>query len=113
MAQATTPVVVDGALTDAAWTAAIATEGFVQSEPFTGQPATERTTVRMLCDGAALFIGAMCHDSDAASLVAKDLRKDFALTGQDTFEVVIDSFGDKRNGFLFATTPAGANWNNN
>ena len=108
VAQATTPVVVDGALTDAAWTAAIATEGFVQSEPFTGQPATERTTVRMLCDGAALFIGAMCHDSDAASLVAKDLRKDFALTGQDTFEVVIDSFGDKRNGFLFATTPAGA-----
>lgn len=108
VAQATTPVVVDGALTDAAWTAAIATEGFVQSEPFTGQPATERTTVRMLFDGAALFIGAMCHDSDAASLVVKDLRKDFALTGQDTFEVVIDSFGDKRNGFLFATTPAGA-----
>jgi len=108
VAPATTPVVLDGALTDAAWTAAVPTGGFVQSEPHTGQPATERTTVRMLFDGATLFIGAMCDDSDAAGLVVNDLRKDFALTGQDTFEVVIDSFGDKRNGFLFATNPAGA-----
>lgn len=108
VAPAATPVVVDGELTDAAWTTAVPTEGFVQSEPNTGQPATERTTVRMVFDGSTLFIGAMCYDSDAAGLVVKDLRKDFALTGQDTFEVVIDSFGDKRNGFLFATNPAGA-----
>ena len=104
----TKPVTVDGRLNDAAWKDAEAVDGFIQSEPATGQPATERTTVRMLFDGVTLFIGAFCYDRDPAGIIVNDLRKDFSLTGQDTFEVIIDSFGDKRNGFLFATNPDGA-----
>jgi hypothetical protein len=102
------PIVVDGALDDAAWAESIAVEGFTQSEPQAGQPATERTTVRMAFDGVTLFIAAFCYDRDPAGIIVNDLRKDFSLTGQDTFEVILDSFGDRRNGFLFATNPDGA-----
>ena len=103
-----TPMTVDGALDEAAWRQGEAADGFIQSEPATGQAATERTTVRIVFDGVTLFIGATCYDRDPAGIIVNDLRKDFALTGQDTFEVVLDSFGDRRNGFLFATNAAGA-----
>jgi len=106
--RATTPIVVDGILDDAAWRMGEAVEGFIQSEPVTGEAATERTTVRMVFDGATLYIAAFCYDRDPSGIIVNDLRKDFTLTGQDTFEVILDSFGDKRNGFLFATNAAGA-----
>ncbi len=37
-----------------------------------------------------------------------DIHKDFAGTEQDTFEVLLDTFADRRNGFVFATNAAGA-----
>ncbi len=103
-----TPITLDGVLDEAAWKTGDVADGFIQSEPATGQPATERTTVRMVFDGVTLFIGAYCYDREPSGVIVMDLRKDFALAGQDTFEVILDSFGDKRNGFLFATNADGA-----
>lgn len=103
-----TPITVDGVLDDEAWSKAEPIEGFTQSEPAAGEPATERTVVRMAFDGTTLFIAAYCYDRDPSGIIVRDLRKDFTLTGQDTFEVILDTFGDKRNGFFFATNAAGA-----
>ena len=51
---------------------------------------------------------ALCHDSDPAHIVVNDIRKDFAGAEQDIFEVLLDTFEDRRNGFVFATNAAGA-----
>ena len=40
-------------------------------------------------------------------IVVTDIRKDFRLTNQDVFEVIIDTFGDRRNRYVFATNPGG------
>jgi hypothetical protein len=48
---------VDGLLDEAAWRAADPATGFVQSEPRTGEPATEPTEVRVLFDATTLYIG--------------------------------------------------------
>jgi len=45
-------IVVDGRLDEAAWLAAPVASGFTQSEPRTGEPASESTEVRVLPDAA-------------------------------------------------------------
>jgi len=90
------------------WSRAEAVGDFVQSEPQDGQPATERTEVRLAFDGATLYIAASCFDSDPAGIVVNDIRKDFRVGDQDSFEVIIDTFLDRRNGYMFVTNPEGA-----
>jgi hypothetical protein len=81
---------------------------FIQADPLEGQPASEHTEVRIAYDADYLYIGAMMHDSDPDGIVVNELRKDFAGRDQDTFEVLLDTFSDRRNGFVFTTNSAGA-----
>ncbi len=106
-ARATTDVHLDGVLDDEVWLRAKPVGQFVQSEPQDGQPATERTEVRMAFDGSTLYIAASCFD-ESGTLVINDIRKDFKAGEQDSFEIVIDTFADRRNGYMFITNPAGA-----
>ena len=106
--RATTPVTVDGVLDEAVWQSAPAADAFVQADPREGFPATEATEVYVAFDDEFLYIGARCRDSDPAAIVVNDIRKDFAGAEQDTFEVLLDTFADRRNGFIFATNAGGA-----
>lgn len=106
-ARATSEVRLDGVLDDEVWLRAEPVGQFVQSEPQDGQPATERTEVRMAFDGSTLFIAATCFD-ESGDLVINDIRKDFKPGDQDSFEIVIDTFADRRNGYMFMTNPVGA-----
>ena len=102
------PITLDGALDEEVWRTAEPATEFLQAEPREGQPATERTEVRLAFDRDALYIGVICHDSDPAGIIVNDIRKDFAAGEQDTFEVILDTFADRRNGFVFVTNAAGA-----
>jgi uncharacterized protein DUF5916/cellulose/xylan binding protein with CBM9 domain len=102
------PVIVDGVLDEAVWTQAPPATGFVQADPNEGQPATEQTEVRVAFDAANLYIAALCRDSQASGIVVNTIRKDFADRDQDMFEVLLDTFADRRNGFVFVTNAAGA-----
>ena len=55
-----------------------------------------------------LYIAAYCHDPIRSGIVVNDIRKDFPAGEQDTFEVLLDTFADRRNGFVFATNAEGA-----
>jgi hypothetical protein len=103
-----TPIVLDGVLDDEAWTGAEVAGEFVQAEPDEGQPASESTEVRVAFDREALYIAVYCRDREAANLIVNDIRKDFALGEQDSFEILLDTFADRRNGFVFITNPVGA-----
>jgi hypothetical protein len=102
------PIVIDGVFDEPVWATATPADGFVQADPLQGQPATESTEVRVAFDGDYLYIAAYCRDSDPAHIVVNDIRKDFAGAEQDIFEVLLDTFEDRRNGFVFATNAAGA-----
>src|SRR3982751_4683878 len=58
----TQPIVIDGALDDAAWATAQPAGDFYQQFPDQFAPASERTEVRFLYDGDTLYIGAMMYD---------------------------------------------------
>ncbi len=101
-------IVVDGRLDEREWLAAPVAAGFIQSEPRTGEPATESTEVRVLYDAERLYIGAYLHDRTPDDIVVNDIRKDFNPEQQDDFEVILDTFHDRRNGYVFLTNLAGA-----
>ncbi|MBM4194860.1 MAG: carbohydrate binding family 9 domain-containing protein [Gemmatimonadetes bacterium] len=104
----TSAVKVDGVLDDAVWQTAAIAKDFVQSEPRTGEPASERTEVRVAFDADNLYVAAYLYDSDPSHIVVNEIRKDFREDDQDSFEVILDTFRDKRNGYVFITNAEGA-----
>ena len=92
------------------WAAADSIDDLRQREPRQGAPASERTVVRVAQDGATLFVQVRCFDSDVRRIRATELRRDADLSGDDHVELLIDSFNDRRSGFVFGTNPHGAMW---
>jgi hypothetical protein len=101
-----TPPVIDGRLDDAAWEQAAPLADFVQREPYEGTAETERTVVKLLTDGEALYVGAWLFDRDTAGIIPGERIRDVTLTNSDYFGIILDTYRDKQNGFVFATTPA-------
>src|SRR5881296_1237811 len=102
-----TPPVIDGRLTDPAWLEATPVTGFVQRELHEGAPVTERTEVRIVTDGQALYVGAWLYDSAPAGIVAGEQVRDGDISKSDYFGILLDTYHDRQNGFVFTTTPAG------
>ncbi len=100
---------IDGVLNDEAWRDAPMIDSFTQQEPENGQPATERTEVKLLYDAGNLYIAVHAFDSDPDHIVATEMRRDSArLMDEDHFEVILDTFRDSRSGYMFVTNPLGA-----
>ena len=101
-----TPPVVDGRLTEPAWFEATPLTGFVQRELHEGAPVTERTEVRILTDGQALYVGAWLYDTAPAGIVPGEQVRDGDISKSDYFGILLDTYHDRQNGFVFTTTPA-------
>ena len=102
------PPTVDGRLDDPVWRQARPLTGFVQSRPETGAPATEETVVYFAYDERALYIGAICYDSEPDRYFVSSLKQDFNSGSSDVFGVTLDTYLDRRNGFMFLVNPEGA-----
>ena len=99
--------VIDGRLSEQEWQSAAVIEGFVQREPFDGAPVSERTVVRVLFDAGALYVGAWLADREPESIVVGETRRDAELVNSDAFRILLDTYLDRQNGYVFGTTPAG------
>jgi hypothetical protein len=97
----------DGTLDDPIWQQAAPITDFRQREPYEGQPATERTEVRVLYTRNEVYFGITCHDSAAGGPVATQLRRDVTQELDDYFEILIDSRLDRRNAYVFQVNPLG------
>ena len=80
---------------------------FIQYEPYNGAKAGQKTDMWIAYDDAAIYVGARMWDSCPDSIVGRIGRRD-AYLNADVFEVIIDSYHDKRNGFSFQINPAGS-----
>ena len=102
----TTPVTVDGVLSEPVWESAVQVGGFLQYDPAEGSPATERTTVRALFDDDNIYFGIFCHDSDP-SLIDRQLTRRDRTAQSDRVSVIIDSYHGHETAFLFGVTASG------
>ena len=102
------PPTIDGdVLGDPVWASVEPTKGFLQSAPDEGQPASEETEVRIVFTEDTIYFGVICHDRDPSAIIVSDSRRDSSMNDADSFQMVLDTFSDQQNGFVFGTTPAG------
>ena len=103
------PPTVDGdVLGDPVWASVEPVSGFRQSAPDEGQPTTERTEVRVVFTDDTIYFGIVCYDRDPSGIIVSDSRRDSSMNDADSFQMVLDTFSDQQNGFVFGTTPAAA-----
>ena len=100
------PPEMDGWLNDPCWRASKPVNDFVQFDPVEGAAPSETTTVRLLYDDDALYVGVVCSDSDPRAIVRRLSRRD-RTTEADRFTVMIDSYMDRQTGFVFSTNVSG------
>ena len=101
------PPTLDGMLTEEVWKTASDTQPFRQKEPTAGEEASESTVVKVIYTQQSLSLGIFCADSSPESIVATELRRDGDLMKDGSIWILLDSFHDHRNAFLFATNSLG------
>jgi hypothetical protein len=102
-------ITLDGNFDEAVWQRAQVASDFVQIDPDNGQPATAQTEFRIAFDANAIYIGVICHDSEAGKhLTRYQKRRDEFLNQDDKIRWTIDTFLDGRTGYFFETNPSGA-----
>ncbi len=103
------PLTVDGVLDDPVYDQVPAADGFTQQEPIEGAPASESTRVWVFYDDDSLYVAAELAEDHPELLMANEMRRDQRnIHWGDSFSVIIDTFYDRRNGFLFHTNALGA-----
>lgn len=100
-------VLFDGLVTESFWQRAGSADNFIQQDPRNGEPATERTDVRIVYDDEALYIGATFYDSEPDRWLGYERRRDQTLAADDRFQWVLDPYLDGQNGYFFEINPSG------
>lgn len=101
------PPVIDGVVDDEVWSGVAPFSAFIQQEPNEGEPATERTEIRFLLDRQNLYVAMICFDSDPQNILVSQSRRDADLGDTDSVRILLDTFNDGQNAFVFGTNPFG------
>jgi len=78
----------------------------VQYEPNAGAPPTEKTEIRFAYDDVYFYGSIRAYDRDPDGIRATSLYRDL-IRGSDHFEIVLDTYNDNENAYVFTTTPTG------
>ncbi|MCG8373339.1 MAG: carbohydrate binding family 9 domain-containing protein, partial [Balneolales bacterium] len=97
----------DGKLDEAFWNNALPASGFTQQSPIEGDPATEKTEVKISYDNKYLYIGVVLYDSDPSQIKAFQKRRDQRITSDERFVWIFDTFNDQRNAYFMEINPNG------
>lgn len=101
------PLRIDGRLDEAAWAKATVIEDVEQFAPGNGAPPSEKTQFLLVRDDENLYIGARFFDSDPAGIKATQLIQGQGVTNDDYLEVLLDTYNNRRTGYIFYVNPNG------
>jgi len=96
----TRPPTIDGQLDEEVWSQAQVMSDFTQIDPDEGQPATERTEVRVLYDDRALYVGVRLFDRDTAHIGRRLATRD-GDGDADRITLYLDTMHDHLTGVMF------------
>ncbi len=97
-------ITIDGRPDEEAWATTSAADGFRQSQPRDGAPASAATRFRVLWDDEALYFAIDCDEPDAPTI--QIARRDRALEA-DAVTVTLDTQRDRRSGYRFTVYASG------
>lgn len=101
------PPIIDGELTDTVWQHADVAVHFFRAKEGETYPAEVDTEVRVLYDENTLYIGVRCEEPDMKSLRETMTRRDSFVWQDDCMEVMLDTYHDGRNCYIFAINTLG------
>ncbi len=104
------PPIIDGNLTDEVWALGAPIRDLFVDQPVEGDPLPQRTEIRILYDDDALYFAAWCYDTEPDGITASIMRRDASPRNQDFIMILLDPFGERRSGYVFAVTPISTRW---
>ena len=104
------PPIIDGHLTDEVWTLGTPIRDLFVDQPVEGDPLPQKTEIRILYDDDALYVAAWCYDTEPDEITASLMRRDASPRNQDFIMILLDPFGERRSGYVFAVTPITTLW---
>ncbi len=97
---------VDGKLDEPVWRTIDPITNFTQTQPNEGAAVSRRTEVRIFYDADNIYFGFRFEDDPDKinyHYVARDVS-----SGSDSADILLDTFHDRRTGYFFSVTAAGA-----
>ena len=102
---------IDGeVMEDPVWQAITPLGDLIQTQPSFGQPASEKTEIRIAYTSDTFFVSVVCYDAEPDQLVVSDARRDANLDNTDAFIFILDTYKDGQNGFIFGTNSLGVEY---
>jgi len=105
--QVTSTIDIDGILNEESWCNAEILDEFFQFEPENGLPSQMKTEVKVIYNREMIYFGVICFDSDPSKITAKITKRDGNVIQDDAVGIMLDTFNDKNNGYVFLLNPLG------
>ncbi len=103
---ATSAIVVDGDLSEAAWASATSIPLIYEWQPGDNVPASIETTCLVTFDAERFYVAFRAKDPNPGDIRAHYADRDVAYL-DDTVGFMIDTFNDRRRGYQFRVNPRG------
>ncbi|HEY0141903.1 MAG TPA: DUF5916 domain-containing protein [Thermoanaerobaculia bacterium] len=107
MPRITTPVTIDGDLSDEAWKQAVVLDKFYEYQRSENGPAPVPTTAYVMYDANNLYIGVDARDPEPARIRAPFVDRDRVFGDMDNIAVFIDARGEGKVALQLRTNPRG------
>ena len=96
---------VDGWLNEADWSKADSITALYMVEPVVNGTPSFQTIVKILVTSKNIYLGIKCYDDQPDDIVAFSKARDSELENEDYIKVILDTYRDGRNGYIFAINP--------
>ena len=104
------PIIDGDVLKDPLWNTITPFGDLSQTQPNFGQPASEKTDIRIAYTDDTFYVAVVCYDAQPEKLVVSDARRDANLDNTDAFIFILDTYKDGQNGFIFGTNALGVEY---
>ncbi|MEP7264129.1 MAG: DUF5916 domain-containing protein [Bacteroidota bacterium] len=98
---------VDGILNEDIWKQGIASDHFIESRPDYNVNPSQLSSVKILYDDRAIYIGAVLYDTSPDSILAQLGRRDEENLNADDFYFKIDPYHNNQDAYQFGVNAGG------
>ncbi|MCK4395585.1 carbohydrate binding family 9 domain-containing protein [candidate division WOR-3 bacterium] len=102
------PPFIDGELNDSCWQECKPVTDFYMIEPNPGAPVTQQTVVYVCYDDEKIYFGIHMSEDKPDAIQSTVTQRDGGVYMDDSFELMLDTYCDRRNAYYFMSNFLGA-----
>ena len=99
--------VIDGQISESEWGLPDSIRSFTQLEPIRGEAASRETSVYIGQDEKNIYFAFRCYTENRDEIVGKIQRRDQVDDSDDVVAILLDTYNDNQNAYLFMVNPIG------